>query len=226
MKNISLLTFTSLFLIACGGDGTTTAPDTNNSRELQSATQTETENPTTKPQDDPIMITPDTEEPTTKTRNPEQTALLKVHNDARVAVGISQQLTWSDTIAVDAQSYADTLAESGAWEHDPKNHGGYTNGPYGENLYTAYSSSGKIPSWEKAALSWVDEKAFYHYGVSGDKSTCDTGKSCGHYTQIIWENTTQVGCATSLYKKGSYKGWYLIVCKYKTPGNYRGETPY
>ena len=135
-------------------------------------------------------------------------------------------MTWSDTIATDAQSYADTLAQSGAWEHDPKNHAGYTNGPYGENLFTSFHSTGHIPTLAEATQAWVAEKSFYTYGVIGDTSTCDTGKICGHYTQVVWRSTSEVGCARSRYKIGSKKDWYLIVCKYKTPGNYTGETPY
>jgi pathogenesis-related protein 1 len=224
MKNIStlLLSLFSLSFIACGGNATN-PQDNNNSRALQNNTQnnqknneatTPTQNPLEQTQPNPIMITK------------EQKAVLKTHNDARAAVGISHKLTWSDTIASDAQSYANTLAQNGAWEHDTKNDGGYANGPYGENLYVAYSSSGEKPSWEKAARSWINEKAFYHYGSIGDSATCDTGKVCGHYTQVVWKDTTQVGCATALYKTGFYKDWYLIVCKYKTPGNVRGQTPY
>ena len=56
---------------------------------------------------------------------------LDAHNSVREAVGVSSDLVWDETVAKDAQSYADELALSGAWEHDPKNSTGYTNGPYG-----------------------------------------------------------------------------------------------
>ena len=250
MKNLLILACTALLFIACGENGTT-SPETNSSQELQSHTQPQ-ENPTmnqptptkTKPdpvnnqptptktqpdpvinQPDPIMIDPK-ENPQTDSLSKAQEKLLKAHNQARAQVGVNQHLAWSDAIAVDAQSYADNLANSGEWKHDPKNYTGYSNGPYGENLYSAYHSSGEIPSLETAAISWKDEKNFYHYDGMGASQTCDTGKVCGHYTQMIWKNTTEVGCATSRYKKGHYKDWYLIVCKYKTPGNYRGQKPY
>ncbi len=72
----------------------------------------------------------------------------------------------------------------------------------------------------------MDEKQFYTYGNVGDESTCVTGEQCGHYTQVIWEDTTEVGCAASQYKTGQYKDWYIVVCKYQTPGNYLNEKPY
>ncbi len=148
--------------------------------------------------------------------------LLDVHNDARVEVGVSKELTWNDSIANDAQSYADEMANSGAWEHDSKNKEGYVNGSYGENLY----ASTAIPTFAIATEAWVDEKQFYTYANVGDESTCVAGEQCGHYTQVIWEDTTEVGCAASQYKTGQYKDWYIVVCKYQTPGNYLNEKPY
>jgi pathogenesis-related protein 1 len=151
--------------------------------------------------------------------------ILEMHNKTRAEVGVTKELVWSDLIAKDAQSYADTLAASGAFEHDPKNHAGYENGQYGENLYASTATLNKSEI-AKGVQAWIDEKAFYHYGRVGDETTCDTGEQCGHYTQIIWENSSKVGCATSVYKVGSFKDGYILVCKYQTPGNYIGETPY
>ncbi len=147
---------------------------------------------------------------------------LNAHNSERSAVGVNNNLVWDETIAKDAQSYADELAISGAWEHDPKNTSGYTNGAYGENLYT---STQKV-TLEFATEEWAAEEQYYTYGEIGDSSTCVSGEMCGHYTQIIWKDTSKVGCAISKYKIGQYKNWYLIVCKYQTPGNYVGQTPY
>ena len=156
--------------------------------------------------------------------------LLFTHNQARKIVGIDTNLTWSDTIAKDAQLYADKMAADGIWDHDTlKNQNdGYGHGNYGENLYTA---SNKI-SFQDAAIAWVDEKKDYLYGEIGDSSTCTEGKLCGHYTQIVWKDTTLVGCAISQYKVdfmidgNNAKGWNIVVCKYQTPGNVEGQRPY
>ena len=149
-------------------------------------------------------------------------SLLDAHNRARVDVGVLSEYRWSDTISKDAQKYADEMALSGVWAHDSKNHTGYKNGPYGENLFI----SNFKPTYSFATNAWIDEKAFYHYGKIGDDKTCDVGKICGHYTQVVWERSSKVGCAVSRYVTGKHKGWYIIVCKYQEPGNYLDETPY
>ncbi len=162
-------------------------------------------------------------------------ALLDVHNTARseLNAGIND-LKWSDSIAKDAQTYADKLAASGRFEHDTNNNPSdinkrYENGIYGENLY----ASSRATSFSEAAQAWVDEKQYYTYGKVEVDTTCVDGIDkhgnkilCGHYTQIIWKETTLVGCAKSRYSKGSFKGGEVVVCKYQTPGNYIGQTPY
>ena len=147
------------------------------------------------------------------TTEQEQNALDE-HNTVRQAVGVSSNLRWSEDLVQAAQVYADTLSNSGAWEHDPNNQ----RDGYGENLYT---STQKV-TLKFATKAWADEKQYYHY----DDNSCDDNQMCGHYTQIVWKNTLEVGCAMSQYKTGQYKYWYLIVCKYKTPGNYVGQKPY
>ncbi len=156
------------------------------------------------------------------------------HNEARLELGIDTNLTWSDTISRDAQLYADEMAQSGYWGHDKKNQiDGYAHGNYGENLYTSSNAA----SIEIATQAWIDEKEYYTYGKvvssSAVDDTCVDGVDihgnailCGHYTQIIWKDTTLVGCAMSRYEVGDYKGWDIVVCKYQTPGNVIGETPY
>ncbi len=158
-------------------------------------------------------------------------ALLDVHNSARSGLNKSiSDLKWSPTIAKDAQLYADKMASEGIWGHDTvKNQNdGYGHGNYGENLYT----SSQITSLKEASIAWVEEENFYSYGLIGDSNTCDVGKQCGHYTQVIWKDTTLVGCAMSQYKVDTFidgnnaNGWNIVVCKYQKPGNYIGQTPY
>ncbi len=155
--------------------------------------------------------------------------MLTLHNQARVQVGVTKKLKWSDTIAADAKKYANELAREGKWEHDnQRNHNdGYGHGDYGENLYTASFDA----TFADATKAWIEEKKYYTYGVIGDSGTCQSGKDCGHYTQVIWKDTSVVGCAKSSYQKdvsGTMikKGWSVIVCKYQLPGNVIGEKPY
>jgi hypothetical protein len=43
----------------------------------------------------------------------------------------------------------------------------------------------------------------------------------GHYTQLVWRATTQVGCASASSERED-----ILVCRYAEAGNYRGERPF
>ena len=148
------------------------------------------------------------------------TEILAAHNEARANARPTPQpalpaLTWSTEAAKVAQTYA---AEC-KFDHN-KNRG-----PYGENLAAAAPPGAKTNT--QVVRDWVDESADYSY----DKNNCASGKVCGHYTQVVWRNTTQVGCATVICTKNSPFGtqfpkWQLWVCNYSPPGNYVGQKPY
>ena len=147
------------------------------------------------------------------------------HNEIRAAVGVYNKLVWDDKIAIDAQTYADKIALSGVWGHDPDNDKSKLyDEDYGENLYTCTAYDDNLLT--KASKVWAAEKPYYTYGPIGDASTCVRGQMCGHYTQQVWANTSRMGCGVNIYKRGDKKGWYIIVCKYATPGNYYTEYPY
>jgi len=132
-------------------------------------------------------------------------------------------LTWSDTLAEGAQKWADFLDKSGKFEHDP-------NTSDGENI------SYGVSSYTEAVDLWADEKKCFQNGIFDDiynhnSSQCDanpanpntgctTNKNwqcAGHYSQIVWRNTKEVGC-------GMAKG--IVVCRYSPPGNYSGQKTY
>lgn len=41
----------------------------------------------------------------------------------------------------------------------------------------------------------------------------------GHYTQVVWKDTTLIGCAFNL----ACRTMDFLVCQYKSPGNYQGQ---
>ncbi len=149
--------------------------------------------------------------------NPTQQKVVNLHNEKRHHYFDDSDLRYSFGLEMDAQDYANKLAENGTFGHDPYNH----QKGYGENLY-AHTQSTPV-TIEEAMRQWYDaEMPFYNY----EDGTCAEGYdskgrrvSCGHYTQIIWKNTHEVGCATAQYQRGRFKGGYVYVCKYKKAGN-------
>jgi uncharacterized protein YkwD len=93
---------------------------------------------------------------------------------------------------------------------------------YGENLYVSSSQNGGV----SATMSWADEAIDFNYQTNG----CTPGEMCGHYTQIVWRDSTRVGCGyadcTNLLNVGSFNSGRLWVCNYDPPGNWVGERPY
>jgi hypothetical protein len=52
-------------------------------------------------------------------------------------------------------------------------------------------------------------------------NTCHQGGPCGHYTQVVWSGTRELGCGVA--RSPSREIW---VCNYNPPGNYIGQRPY
>ena len=134
------------------------------------------------------------------------------HNYWRGEVGV-QRLTWSDDLASFAQQWANHLAEKGCdMAHRPRT-GKHTQ-KYGENIYWC---SGIKATPVAVVDSWASEKENFN-----PKSLeCESGQVCGHYTQIVWSSSQQVGCAMA--QCGDQQIW---VCNYNPPGNWVGQKPY
>ncbi|GBG89806.1 hypothetical protein CBR_g49657 [Chara braunii] len=138
---------------------------------------------------------------------------VSAHNQVRSAVGVGG-LTWSDTVANSAESWATTLKQSCEMKHAQ-------NSGYGENLYMAWSSRSISIKPSEVVKSWASEKQYYNYA----SNSCAGGKVCGHYTQVVWQNTKEVGCAIVSCMRGTSNA-QIAVCRYNPPGNYRGQKPY
>ncbi len=71
-----------------------------------------------------------------------------------------------------------------------------------------------------------DEDASYDYA----NNTCAANAVCGHYTQVVWRDSTELGCGmancTVNNPFGGSGPWQLWVCNYNPPGNYVGMKPY
>lgn len=138
-----------------------------------------------------------------------QEAALKKHNEVRAKHGVPP-LKGSAELQAVAQAWANKLAASGRMEHS-------TGGKYGENLYwtSASTRAGEGAALASASVqAWYDEVKDYDYGAPG------FSMKTGHFTQVVWKNTTQVGCAAASGSKGTF-----VVCNYDPPGNYQGQFP-
>lgn len=140
--------------------------------------------------------------------------LLTEHNRARDAVGVSR-LTWSNKLAGEAQVWAEKLAREGRMRHASKQESGGA----GENLWMG---SAGYYSPQTMISAFVDERRIYRHGPFGE-SVSTTGKwqDVGHYTQVVWRGTQQVGCAVSRNAKDDF-----LVCRYYPAGNYWGQAAY
>lgn len=86
----------------------------------------------------------------------------------------------------------------------------------GENLAWSWSSDPNFRSepCRDVVKAWYDEIQIYNFNKPGFSSLT------GHFTQVVWKDTTRVGCA-QLASNGS-KGGVYTVCNYMNPGNVQG----
>ncbi|MGC1932951.1 MAG: CAP domain-containing protein [Candidatus Nitrosopolaris sp.] len=138
--------------------------------------------------------------------------ILDVHNNERKAVGVPA-LVWNDTLADGAKAWAENLAATGKFEHSTCC-GAFRD--YGENIAGFYPDR-PMTEWP---AGWVAEKNNYHGGPILQNAAAGL---IGHYTQMVWRNTTSVGCGTG---SGSKLPYSILVCRYYPPGNIFGQKPY
>jgi uncharacterized protein YkwD len=136
--------------------------------------------------------------------------ILAAHNAERAAVGVPP-VTWSSTLAAHAATWAKHLAQLGTMQHSrPSERPGE-----GENLWAG--TAGAYSAAEMVA-GWTGEKKDFR---NGDYPDVTRGGTVGHYTQMIWKTTNEIGCATA--RGGQYD---ILVCRYGPPGNMVGERPF
>jgi uncharacterized protein YkwD len=169
-------------------------------------TATATPKPTVTPTTQPTPVNPAPTNPPVNPANlsPLAQEMLASHNQVRAQVGVGP-VTWSPSLAAYAQQWADRLAVSNLFEHRTENR-------YGENLYWG---QGRAASPRDVVSSWASEVKNYNYNANSCRGVC------GHYTQLVWKKTTEIGCAVAKVRDQEY--W---VCNYNPPGNYIGQKPY
>ena len=129
-------------------------------------------------------------------KNSEIKDLIKSHNSARDTANVAD-LTWDCTLAAKAQAAADASAA------------GSTSAPApGENRTSSYDSGLDIKTvlglWREERRNW-DSKS----------STCETGRICNNWAQMVNTATTRFGCGINRKGTGNTKAFF--VCTYDAP---------
>ncbi|XP_074657286.1 uncharacterized protein LOC141910492 [Tubulanus polymorphus] len=137
-----------------------------------------------------------------------ETEMLEGHNVIRKEIGLSY-LKWDDKL----KKASLRLAKKCEFKHSD------TKGKYGENIALHSAMKDGTDAAAFAVSGWNDEEKYY------DKKTGECkGGVCQHYTQVVWKNTTKVGCA---YKKCTKQAeGTLVFCQYTPAGNCYGEKAY
>lgn len=131
-------------------------------------------------------------------------------------------LEWDETLA----QYAENTANKCQFAHDMAQ----GDGGYGQNL-ASVGSTGDLGTTESAigkaiAEQWYQKEVGYYnfFGQSDPPPGADFSKF-GHFSQLVWKDSTKAGCATVKCPAGTVLSYasYFTVCNYSPPGNFGGK---
>lgn len=142
--------------------------------------------------------------------NPDIATVLSFHNRYRSRHGLSP-LSWSTTLANSASSWANSCT----FGHSPTF--------FGENVAI---SPGSSYSYQSALTDWIKEERRYDC----ENDVCVSDFTCLNFRQMVWDETTEVGCARVVCSQNSpfpnVAYWTNIVCHYSPIGNIIGRRPF
>ena len=139
--------------------------------------------------------------------------LLAAHNVERARLGL-KPLVWSAKLADHSKQWAQTLAESDKLEHAPDG----ADGDEGENLWNG-TKHDYTP--DEMIAFFIDEAKHFKRGTFPDVSTTGRWDDVGHYTQLVWKDTREVGCTIASNQRRDF-----LVCRYWPAGNIKGQPVY
>ncbi|XP_072044086.1 C-type lectin domain family 18 member B-like [Amphiura filiformis] len=150
--------------------------------------------------------------------------IVKIHNHYRSntdpPAANMKHMSWDANLASMAQNFTDKCNLAGGF--------GPNLTPYrvGRNAYILQNCArANLKSGVSATEFWHDQAQFYTY----DNNSCTPGEHCVHYKQVVWADTSFVGCGRTFCSQLLVSGqWWnktiLIVCAYGPGGN--SELPF
>ena len=116
----------------------------------------------------------------------------------------ANNVTYDDTLAKGAQSWADSLAKSGILFH--------SNDPaYGENLAQVGAVNNQTRVIVESVKLWASERNNFIYGTNKVTSGL-------HFTALVWLNSKRIGLGIAKGTRGSF-----VVMRFTPPGNIDGQ---
>jgi hypothetical protein len=135
----------------------------------------------------------------------EQSILDQVNDYRRIHC--SPPVSFNPAISISAQTWSDYLAKENKFEHSDSSR-------YGENLgffsFSALNTINLTHYYTRSVSLWYDEVDFY------DFNTPRFSPSTGHFTQLVWKATTEIGIGISYSESNNN----ILVCmQYYVRGN-------
>jgi len=146
----------------------------------------------------------------------DRNALLNLHNSGRSCAKVAA-LQWDTALETVAQNYANgcSFSHNAARSTQYKSISGKDT-YVGENI--AWGGPVSFYGPDKLFNSWWEEQSDYACGTPIGGSNFG---AVGHYTQIMWDDTTLLGCGVAVCNNQNY-----LVCNYAQGGNYMNQLPY
>merc|ERR1712115_89663 len=147
--------------------------------------------------------------------------VLLAHNVHR-ANHSAADLTYSNELAAVAQE----IASSCVYAHDTTVESTTGNGVYGQNIAAGLTADEVT---DVITNLWYNNEVNAYAPYYGQANPGGNFADYGHFTQVVWQGTTVVGCATQdcsangLANVGPNVPPYFTVCNYYEAGNYGGE---
>nr|CAD2183004.1 unnamed protein product [Meloidogyne enterolobii] len=101
----------------------------------------------------------------------------------------------------------------------------HSHGKFGENLFMSTNKKlSDSSALRQACKDWWAELADYGMDQSLVLDNGQFSKGIGHWSQMAWAKTLELGCARAYCPNSEWKTY--VVCQYNPPGNYLNELVY